>query len=1090
MRKIPFILKRGALVLIALALSATVDFGAAGLNGIYQVPGNFSSLTNAGGIFDALNTLGATGNITILITANLTGETGAVALNELAGGRTVTIKPDGAARTITGTGAHFTLINLNGADNVTIDGSLSGGTDRSLTISDGNFNGVVIQIFGTGNGANGNTVKNCIISGNSGTTISTGISSGGNDGVPNSNNVIRNNQIFRARDGVAVTRNDGATFDQNWIITGNSLGSTVDADTLWGGMLLGGVQNFTVSDNTITNCRSDNEIAKGIQFENAKDGTFSGNRMSGVTNTSSDPFTGGAAIGIYLKNATANITFSNNAISNVSAPGARFDPSACGIRIFQGGGYKFYYNSVNLSPSQSDSDRLSAALYIEDAVNTAGSIDLRDNILVNSKAAGTRYAVYNDSGAGAAVFSTIDYNDYFAQNVGYSGGATKVTLGDWKATTGQDAHSLSVNPSFYSATDLHITIDSPVRFAGTALPEVLVDFDGEIRFTDATDIGADEVTNRCYSFSETFDAVTAPALPTGWTTAASGGEFTWVTSAFAPASPPNDVFALEVGSVGVAELTSPVIAVPANGAYASFLNLYNLEQESATVGYDGMVLEISINGGGYADIITAGGAFLANGYTHTISGGFGSAIAGRRAWSGLSDGTTAAPSYKGTFVELPPAANGTNIQLKWRVACDSSTVAAGLPGVRIDNFSIFTDQCAAPAAHHFTVTAPANATVGSPFNFTVKALGQSNATASGYTGTVHFTSTDGSASLPANSTLTNGEGTFSATLNTGDNQTITATDTVTSSITGTSNTIAVPIPTPTATATATPTATATATPTATATATATPTPGLVGNVSTRLPVGTGDNVLIEGFIVLGPGGSTKNIIVRAIGPSLIPFGIADALANPTLEIHDSNNAIVATNDDWRTTQVGGIITGDQSQAISGSGVAPSNDLESAIIANLAPGSYTALVSGVGNTVGTGVVDAYDLSAGSPARLANIATRGLIQPGDKLMIAGFIIQNGPVRAVVRAIGPSLSAFGITNALPDTTLQLKDQNGTTVLENDDWQSSQKQELESTGLQPSHNLEAAVVGTIAPGQYTVQVRGKPESTGIGVVQVYFLQ
>jgi hypothetical protein len=149
-----------------------------------------------------------------------------------------------------------------------------------------------------------------------------------------------------------------------------------------------------------------------------------------------------------------------------------------------------------------------------------------------------------------------------------------------------------------------------------------------------------------------------------------------------------------------------------------------------------------------------------------------------------------------------------------------------------------------------------------------------------------------------------------------------------------------------------------------------------------------------------------------------------------------------------------------------------------------------VVRGVNNGVGTGVVDAYDLSAGSPARLANIATRGLIQPGDKLMIAGFIIQNGPVRAVVRAIGPSLSAFGITNALPDTTLQLKDQNGTTVLENDDWQSSQKQELENTGLQPSHNLEAAVVGTIQPGQYTVQVRGKPESTGIGVVQIYFLQ
>ncbi len=266
--------------------------------------------------------------------------------------------------------------------------------------------------------------------------------------------------------------------------------------------------------------------------------------------------------------------------------------------------------------------------------------------------------------------------------------------------------------------------------------------------------------------------------------------------------------------------------------------------------------------------------------------------------------------------------------------------------------------------------------------------------------------------------------------------------------------------------------------------------GLVANVSTRLPVGIGDNALIEGFIVEGPAGSTKKILVRAIGPSLVPFGIADAVANPTLDIFDNGNNKIASNDNWKTTQVGGIITGNQVAEINGSGVAPTKDLESAIVANLAPGSYTAVVRGAGNTVGTGVVDAFDLSTGATARLANIATRGLIQPGDKLMIAGFIIQNGPVRLVVRAIGPSLKAFGITNALPDTTLQLRDQNGGIVRENDDWMSDQKAELEATGLQPTNNLEAALVQTIPPGQYTAQVRGKPEATGTGVVQVYFLQ
>lgn len=266
-------------------------------------------------------------------------------------------------------------------------------------------------------------------------------------------------------------------------------------------------------------------------------------------------------------------------------------------------------------------------------------------------------------------------------------------------------------------------------------------------------------------------------------------------------------------------------------------------------------------------------------------------------------------------------------------------------------------------------------------------------------------------------------------------------------------------------------------------------PGAV-NISTRLGVGTDENVLIEGFIVQGPAGSSKKILVRAIGPSLSQFGITDPLANPTLEIHDNSGATVATNNDWKSTQIGGLVTADQFTEINGSGAAPSNDLESAVIVPLAPGSYTAVVRGAGNSVGTGVVDAFDLDAGSSARLANIATRGLVQPGDKLMIAGFIVQNGAVKVVVRAIGPSLIDFGISNALPDTTVQLRDQQGVVVLENDDWKTGQAQELQNLGLQPSNDLEAALVTTIPPGQYTAQVRGKGNDSGIGVVQVYFLQ
>jgi uncharacterized delta-60 repeat protein len=268
------------------------------------------------------------------------------------------------------------------------------------------------------------------------------------------------------------------------------------------------------------------------------------------------------------------------------------------------------------------------------------------------------------------------------------------------------------------------------------------------------------------------------------------------------------------------------------------------------------------------------------------------------------------------------------------------------------------------------------------------------------------------------------------------------------------------------------------------------TPGVVANVSTRLPVGTDGNVLIEGFIVKGPAGSSKKILVRALGPSLAAFGIGDAVANPTLDIFDENNVKVATNNDWRNTQVAGLITADQSAEIASSGLAPGSDLESVIIANLTPGNFTAVVRGLGNTIGTGVVDAFDVGAASPAKLANFATRGLIQPGDKLMIAGFTVQNDPVRAVVRAIGPSLLGFGIANALQDTTLELRNQNGAIVRANDDWETDQKQELESIGLQPGNAKEAALIETIPPGQFTAQVRGNTDATGVGVVEVYFLQ
>ncbi len=398
----------------------------------------------------------------------------------------------------------------------------------------------------------------------------------------------------------------------------------------------------------------------------------------------------------------------------------------------------------------------------------------------------------------------------------------------------------------------------------------------------------------------------------------------------------------------------------------------------------------------------------------------------------------------------------------------------------------------AAAATHYSVSAPSSATTGTAFNFTVTALDQFNNTATGYTGTVRFSSSDGSATLPANSTLSNGTGTFSATLRTAGNQTITGTDTVTSSINGTSNLIAVASPTPTPTPT--PTATPTPTPTPTPTATPTPTPGSLGNISTRLQVGTGNNVLFAGFIIQG--NASKTVLIRSAGPSLTSFGVPGALGDPQLELHDANN-LIGTNDNWQTTQLGGVITSDQVAAIQNTGVAPANPAEPAIIATLAAGQYTAIVQGVGGTQGVATVEVYDLSPNNGATLANISTRGFIQTGDNVMIGGFIVVGQSSRVLIRATGPSLIPFGINNALANPRLELHDANGTLAM-NDDWQttqlggiitSDQSAAIQNTGLAPGNPAESAIIATLAPGAYTAIAQGVNGGTGVGLVEVFAL-
>jgi uncharacterized Zn-binding protein involved in type VI secretion len=257
-------------------------------------------------------------------------------------------------------------------------------------------------------------------------------------------------------------------------------------------------------------------------------------------------------------------------------------------------------------------------------------------------------------------------------------------------------------------------------------------------------------------------------------------------------------------------------------------------------------------------------------------------------------------------------------------------------------------------------------------------------------------------------------------------------------------------------------------------------PAQLGNISTRAFVQTGDNVMIGGFIITASG--QKRVIVRAIGPSLANQGIGNPLQNPTLELHDHTGAVIASNDDW--------MNAPNKQEIIDSGLAPTNNLESAILMSLSPGNYTAIVRGVNNGTGIALVEGYDLDSTAGSKLGNISTRSLVQTGDNVMIGGLIITGtGQKNVIVRAIGPSLAQQGITDPVLDPTLELHDVTGAVIAFDDNWKDSQEAEIEATGLAPSDDRESAIASTLAPGNYTAIVRGKNNTIGVALVEVYDL-
>ena len=285
-----------------------------------------------------------------------------------------------------------------------------------------------------------------------------------------------------------------------------------------------------------------------------------------------------------------------------------------------------------------------------------------------------------------------------------------------------------------------------------------------------------------------------------------------------------------------------------------------------------------------------------------------------------------------------------------------------------------------------------------------------------------------------------------------------------------------------------------------ATAATTVTEPTLTNISTRAFVQTGDNVVIGGFFVeLAPPNfdpaQPKRVIIRAIGPELTQYGIPNALANPTLELHDGTGALIASNNNWATTIIGGIITASQVHEIQASGYAPADPFESAIIADLPVGRYTAIVRGVNDMTGVALVEVYDLSPETSLILGDLSTRGYVQTGDNVMIGGFTIPGTkPKGVILRAIGPELSKYGIPNTLADPTLELYDSTGGLIASNDNWQDTtiggiiaadQVRGILINELAPGDRNESVINATLPPGDYTAIVRGVNNTTGVALLE-----
>ncbi|MBK8699746.1 MAG: HYR domain-containing protein [Saprospiraceae bacterium] len=497
----------------------------AGLSGFKTVgaAGDYPTLTGAGGLFEAINNAGMSAAITVDIVDATINETGAIALNNIiytgciVSQYPLTIKPQTTA-TLTGSVSSGALIKLNGADNVTIDGSNSGGTDRSLTITNTATSAptaVSMVSLGAGAGANNNTLKNCNISTGIATSIGYGISVGGNTpgtgGDDNDNTTIQNNSISLAPVGIYAIGTMTGT-NENLNIVANEI--TYNGTLASLGIRVGYASNSLVSQNTVSEQTTATQAPTGISLETGFiNSSVTKNNITKALTTSTSGY-GGRGITVGTGTASSNLTIANNFISGVNGSNwTTFgNSSAMGIGIGMvgnsstittvAGGINIYHNSVNMYGNyvgtSTGANKITAALYVGSG---ATSLDIRNNIFVNSlnnpNAVATAYAIY--SAAANTAFTAIDFNDYYvsgAQGVlGYIG-SNRTDLAGIIAGFGQNVSSVSADPLFVSDSDLHISTSqiSMLDNIGTPIAAVTTDIDNDPRNVSTPDLGGDEFT--------------------------------------------------------------------------------------------------------------------------------------------------------------------------------------------------------------------------------------------------------------------------------------------------------------------------------------------------------------------------------------------------------------------------------------------------------------------------------------------------------------------------------------------------------------------------------------------------------------------